>query len=654
MLDAIVEVDGWTEVAPGVSLHTLPAGHTPGATGYLVRFRDGEESHDILLTGDFTLEDCAGYPGFDPDLAANVEVLFLTGATAEPHGGVLTEALGDALERAIDGGRTLVTAGALTGVHVTALLATANDELNVDIPVRLVGQGAKLYAALGYDHDTVELIPEFEDPRTCLTPGTITVAGPEVPRNDSSYRIFGELKDDADAAVVQLIAGGHTPVTTGGCQTTAYELSMHPAESDLQTVVEVLDPVHTVVTHRRNTPRDWNDWPSYVWSPGDTSQYDLYDAGSWPSPPWMESYRPTNADGTNRLGSISGDVFASLSLPKIARTQPVLANEGIDVDALRERIAGAVARREESTDETSDITPTDEPMSDSERLSRHTDGQLYRTATVNLQTEIPDEFEERLPAPDNFVSMRARQQLFSQDNADQSKETETDAADADGEAASTSPRRGPDETTEVNESEVAETRAGDETSASASNPESTTGPNPANVDTDADAELEETMTPPARADADPGKVTTSVDMADTEFELDPLVGFLLSRHVAELNDGRSQGDVVADAVEVYLGALVRDEEPSAADTPNLSVELSGRFGPVLADMVEEDDLDQVVRAGLVAMFGDEADVTTVAVPLGRCASLLDAAIDAHETFNVRSDVVETAVLWSLTENQQED
>jgi len=86
--DSVVVADGWMDVCPGVKVHALPAGHAPGAAGFLVRFDDGQ-THDILLTGDFTLEDCAGYPGFDLDLASNVDVVFLTGSTGGSFGEVL-------------------------------------------------------------------------------------------------------------------------------------------------------------------------------------------------------------------------------------------------------------------------------------------------------------------------------------------------------------------------------------------------------------------------------------------------------------------------------------------------------------------------------------------------------------------------------------
>nr|WP_231751210.1 MBL fold metallo-hydrolase [Halogeometricum sp. CBA1124] len=256
--DALVGVDGWTTVCPGVRLHPLPAGHAPGAVGFLVRFDDGDDHHDVVVTGDFTHTDCAGAPGFQTDLATDVELLFLTAATASDPGDALTDALGDALERATAGGRTLVTAGALVGVHVATLVAAANAELDVSVPVRLVGQTAKLYDALGYDHDAVETVPVFDDPRTCLTPGTVTIAGPEVPVDDSSERLYGELKDDADAALVQLVTSGSPPVQTGGCVSTHYELSMHPTESGLRSVVTDLEPIQTVLTHCRGTD-EYND-----------------------------------------------------------------------------------------------------------------------------------------------------------------------------------------------------------------------------------------------------------------------------------------------------------------------------------------------------------------------------------------------------------
>lgn len=233
-----------------------------------------------------------------------MDVLFLTGLKAALYEKVLTISLGDPLKRALDGGRSLVTASALTGVHVARLLSAANDAFDIDVPVCLIGQGAKHFETLAFDDDTVRTITGFEDPQKCLSPGTVTIAGPEVPTRDSSSRLFSLIKADSNAGVVQLIAGGHTPVTTGGCHTSAYELSMHPAESTLRRVVKTFEPIHTIITHRLRSPEAWNDWPSIIWGVGDSEVYQLYRNGLWRTPPWMNHAQPRGQVGTSTLGAV--------------------------------------------------------------------------------------------------------------------------------------------------------------------------------------------------------------------------------------------------------------------------------------------------------------------------------------------------------------
>jgi putative mRNA 3-end processing factor len=621
--DALVGVDDWTTVCPGVRLHPLPAGHAPGAVGFLVRFDDGDGHHDVVFTGDFTQTDCAGAPGFQTDLAADVELLFLTAATAPDPGDALTDALGDALERATAGGRALVTASGLTGVHVAALVAAANAELDRSVPVRLVGQTAKLYDALGYDHDAVETVPVFDDPRTCLTPGTVTIAGPEVPVADSSERLYGELKDDADAALVQLVTSGATPVQTGGCVSTHYELSMHPTESTLRAVVEDFDPVQTVLTHCRGT-NEYNDLPTCVRSPSDDAVYDLYRDGSWCRPPWMSSVRRGDASETNRLGALAGDVFADLPLPSTDRASlPSLAAEGVDAD----RLANRLADRQDATDDSPDeamlddrsdddpirddqpttSTPDSDAMSDADTSDGSTDTELYRTAGADVDVEVPAEFEETLPSPNSIVSARARRHVLG--TGDDTNDENDDETDGDGAPDETTPTADDREESAVDDSDAA-------------------------VDSTAETEAE------SPASDDGLDATTTLDV-----ELDPVLAVLLDRYRETTEGDRSPGTLVADAVEAYLGAVLREELVPTATTTTVSVSVDGLLGETLADAVAEagfDDVDAAVRDALATTLA--ADVqTTVAADLGRCASLLRAVAETHDAFETQADVVEAAV-----------
>lgn len=294
LLAAVTPVDAWTEVAAGVRVRPVPAGHAPGAVGFLLRFADdaGDE-HTVALTGDFTLEHAAGRRGFPTDPPADVEALFLTGATNGETAETLGRALGTALERARGGARTLVTASGLTGIHVAYLLSRLSARIDRDERVVLVGQVAKLYDALGRDFPGVESVPVFCRPAAVLSEGTVTVAGPEVPCGRSSGRLFDELADDPGACVVQLVGSGRSPVESARCTVHDYAVSNHASEDDLARLVEALDPGEVVVTHVHEGARgQYNDLTDgVVWGKGDTVPATLYADGAWRTPPWMSTDR---------------------------------------------------------------------------------------------------------------------------------------------------------------------------------------------------------------------------------------------------------------------------------------------------------------------------------------------------------------------------
>ncbi len=599
VLDAVVPLEGWHDLCPGVELHPLPAGHTPGGAGFLVRIDDGA-THNIVFTGDFTETDCAGYPGFDTELAVDVDVLFLTGATAEPYGEALTAALGDTLERALDGGRTLVTASALTGVHVARLVSAANEAFDIDVPVCLVGQGAKHFETLEFDDDSVRTITEFEDPQDCLSPATVTIAGPEVPTRDSSSRLFNLIKADSTAGLVQLIAGGHSPVDTGGCHTSAYELSMHPTESTLHDVVETLDPVHTIVTHRSRSPGAWNDWPSTVWGVGDSDVYQLYRSGVWRTPPWMNHAQPRGQIGTSTMGAVSGDAFDDLPLPTLDRSTPDLAAEGIDVDALRERVRDA-QQPPASPSTSPEIVADGEgetPADDAPETDHLPRDELHRTTSTPAPADATSTaaLDEQLPEASDIVSARAREQLFNGEETESSEvSNEADAQDGA-------------ESQLEEESELAE---------SATEADSDTEPSPTE-------RLEES--------------SSDADGSLEAVEIDPLLVTLLERR------SESPAQFVDDALRAYFGTLLRTEGELSDRPTDLSVELSGS----LATAVEESaiDLEQALRVGI----GSLSETTTVPVDVDAHRELLDAAVDRFEVFDSYVDVLEAAIADAVRED----
>lgn len=597
VIDAVVPLEGWHDLCPGVELHPLPAGHTPGGTGFLVRVDDGT-THNIVFTGDFTETDCAGYPGFDTELAVDVDVLFLTGATADPYGEVLTDALGDALERALDGGRTLVTASALTGVHVARLVSAANEAFDIDVPVCLVGQGAKHFETLDFDDDSVRTVTEFEDPQDCLSPGTVTIAGPEVPTRDSSGRLFNLIKADSTAGLVQLIAGGHNPVETGGCHTSSYELSMHPTASTLRRVVEALDPVHTIVTHRPRSPGGWNDWPSTIWGAGDSDVYRLYQSGVWRTPPWMNHAQPRGQIGTSTIGAVSGDAFDDLPLPTLDRSTPDLAAEGVDTDSLRERVRDAQQPPESPSTSPEVVADgegetTDEDARETDHLPR--DGLHRTTSTPATDTSSAPAMDDQLPEATDIVSARARERLFNGEETASEDDTQNESPEGDTRDVSEGQSGGKsDESADASPNEESD-RASSTTDA------------PPESESDADGPLE-------------------------AVEIDPLLATLV-----ELRS-ESPAQFVDDALRAYFATLLRTEGELNEPPTELSIELSGP----LAAAVEESaiDVEQALRTGI----GFQSATPTVAVDVDAHWELLEAAVDRFEVFDSHVDVIEAAIV----------
>ncbi|MFC7137650.1 MBL fold metallo-hydrolase [Halobaculum litoreum] len=564
--EAVVAIDDWTDVCSGVQLHPLPAGHAPGAAGFLFRFTDAEEAHDVVVTGDFTLTDCAGYPGFDTGLAVGVECLFLTAATDPNAGGTLTDALADTVEGALVGGRCLVTCGALTGVHVARLIAAVNSELGTDVPVRLVGQAAKLYETLGFEHEDVECVPVFDDPHSCLTPGTVTIAGPGVPNEDSSGRLFRALEQDTAATVVQLVSSGGDPVTRGGCTTTGYAFSNHPTEDDLRTVVESLEPAQTVITHQRGRTSRFNDLPSCVRATGDGDSYTLYESGTWVRPDWMPSVRERDTAGGLRLGAVT-DVFDSLPLPDInPATLPNLATEGIDATAIRARVEAADCddTATNATDECTDastITDADtQPMSDAESTIDHDKHRLFETtATPEFNAEKPAAFNEELPDPTNLVTDRARSALFDGSDNEEDIEAEADKTTVDVD--------GPDQQTDGEPAASSEDVGYTDTEES----DAVNGPGP---DTSVGHEEDEPASSPIEADED---VT-----------IDGLTAALVRSNLTDDESSTTPAAFVADAVEAFLASVIAGAAPTES-APPVSVAVADDFAPCLMTLLSLQD-----------------------------------------------------------------
>ncbi|UPV76581.1 MBL fold metallo-hydrolase (plasmid) [Halorussus limi] len=366
--DAVEPLDGWETVVPDVEVAPVPAGHTPGAAGFVVRFRDGSRANHVLFTGDFTTRRAAGYPGLRADLPTGIDALFVNVSTTDDFEETLTDSLFTLLERSRAGSRTLVTASALTAVHYAYLLGHLGERLGESVPVTLAGQAAKLYADFGYDVPNVEAVPVFESPSELLERGTLTFAGPEVPTEGSARRLFGAIEDDSSATLVQLTAGATNPVETASCTVYDYEVVNHPSMSAIDELVAELDPIHVVAGHgpRRALRRFRGRYDErFVWASDDDREQTLYENGRWSPPPWLSetAVQSIRAQDWQVNGGRFGEIVAEADqrLPEVARADaPDLDAEGVVVERLDDRFgqrgteseASPSADRPESPDAT--------------------------------------------------------------------------------------------------------------------------------------------------------------------------------------------------------------------------------------------------------------------------------------------------------------
>ncbi|WP_135829368.1 MBL fold metallo-hydrolase [Halorussus halobius] len=348
VLDAVVPIDGWETVVSDVEVAPVPAGHAPAAAGFVVRFRDGSRTNHVLFTGDFTARPVAGYPGLDADLPFDIDVLFANVSTAGDFEETLSEALFTVVERARAGSSVLVTASALTGVHVAYLLGHLGERVGASVPVRLVGQAAKLYADLGYDVPDVDAVPVFDSPGDVLDRDTVTVAGPEVPSAGSARRLFEAIEDDSAATLVQVTGGATDPVGTAGCTVYDYEVVNHPASGAVDALVESLDPIHVVAGH--GPDREIRSFRGryderFVWAGSDDREQTLYGDGRWSPPPWLSepAVKSIRARDWRSNGVRSGEaVTDGDGLPAVARDGAVdLDAEGVEVGRFEARFGDA-------------------------------------------------------------------------------------------------------------------------------------------------------------------------------------------------------------------------------------------------------------------------------------------------------------------------
>ena len=388
VLDALEPIDDWESPVEGLRIAPIPVGHTSGAAGFVLQFEGDDGRETILATGDWTRHRAAGYAGFDTPLPVDVGAIFLTGATNDSYEESLTESVETICERAYAGSPVLVSASGLTSVQYAYLLGNLTEQLERALSITLVGHAAKLYEDLDYDVPNVKTVTEYADPSEVLGPETVTIAGPEVPTEGSSGRLFTEIREDPNATLVQVVAGGDTPIPSARCTTSEFEVIAHPTETGADAVVKDLDPTQVVVTHqRRGAARRFRDrYDSFVWATSDKDEYVLHEDGEWVAPPWMtaEGISYVHAGNGSGQGALLGGVFniedEELPLPSCERVEGDvdLAAEGLDMDALEQQLRlsstvesepdEATATADEPTPTANDVSapddgiPTDEPL----------------------------------------------------------------------------------------------------------------------------------------------------------------------------------------------------------------------------------------------------------------------------------------------------
>ncbi|WP_264555210.1 MBL fold metallo-hydrolase [Halocatena marina] len=348
VLDRLSPIDGWTTIVNGLRVRPVPAGHTPGAAGVLLSVDDDDEQRTILATGDFTMRRAAGYPGFEPDLPIDIDVLLLNAASNADVETKLTETVARLIDRALAGSTVLATASGLTGLHLAYLLGHANVQLDISVPIRLVGHAATLADRLNYDIPSVSTHQEFTDPTTILDSGCITIAGPEVPSREgpkSADRLFATIDDDPGATLVQVLSGTNSPIRTAGCTVHDEFLSNHPSREKIDALVDQLTPMHVVILHQKGPAADrYKDkFASYVWVTDDQTRHTLLDERGWTPPPWVSTMtrqrvEQSSTNTSRYMGDGLEEADGGLLFPSMDRRPDVdLEAEGLDIEAVIQR-----------------------------------------------------------------------------------------------------------------------------------------------------------------------------------------------------------------------------------------------------------------------------------------------------------------------------
>jgi len=648
ILERVEAIDDWVDVVgDDISVAPVPAGHTPGACGFLIRARDGQESFRALATGDFTRRDAGGYVGFDSKQFLEVDALFLTAATNDDVDETTTDILETLAARANAGSKTLCTASGLTGVHLTTLLGGIEHELDYSIPIILVGQVAKLYDALEYDYPNVEIIPEFSDPHNCLEAGTVTIAGPEVPVEGSSERLFEAIRDDGNATLVQVQGGNTTAKDAGDFAGTvfSFKFSNHPTEAVLDEVVETIAPTHVVITHQsgRSLTRYKDKWDAYMWATGDSGSEQLYQNGSFCPPNWIgdtAKQRVRNRDEQRSVIDVGDGVLqAAASVPELERRETAaLEREGVDVTRLREELHIGHSEEEVATNTVEPKAGTDPTQNACVAPTHATDGGLYRTvgqpsSDNEYITPDPEEVADKIANPTvvnvlyDSASTEGDTSLdgTTAERTSKANKKEIGGKDADssGEDESATETETADRTTESEYTEQTENRGEDENMS------------------DSDSTMSETT-----AEVATGAVTDET----VTVQIDPVIR-TLTEHQAS-NEGESTEAFVESAIRTYLAEALRGNEPWSETTRVTERKLTIDADPALEQLIattaannDESDAESFVVRTLCDAIG--LDIDDRELPIGSLEEMDELIVATTENdscpHEAKDEVVQAAL-----------
>lgn len=636
--DAVEPIEGWVELAPGLSVHPIPAGHVPGAVGFLFRAVDGEKTYHILATGDFTHRRAAGFPGLAAEEYLDVDVVFLTVATSTTFEANLSEGLARALHRAHAGSTTLVATSGLFGVQVAYLLSALGEEYDREVPILLVGQVAKLYEALDYDCPHVETVPVFEDPRACLDRGTISIAGPEVPHERSSGRLFDVLRDDPSATVIQLIGSGEDVLREGTCTTHGYEVVNHPTREQIDDVHDALDPIHTVAVHRhRGAGEGFNDLDSIVWSPTDSDEYTLYDDG-WLSPPWMSVNRSFNEEGTStrNFQQFADEIVEQLSLPPLTRHDtPDLTAEGIHLDLVEDRLSQVTAYEEQPDPEIAD----NEPVA-ADQAPATPDTPMTANDDQNTENESPD-----TPPASSGLHDTTRVNIEGIDPwiSEGIESGKLDPAEVAETVRTAKTAESIDRT--QNESEESDSESSEPSEEADDDEEPSRS---VEQDEQEDSEPEHHNENVERSDED-DDARTAAEGEGITVSLPPLAGALVGAAVLR-GDAESPEDLCDAALTAYMVGLLDGSIDASTQPPAVGiVDENERLGRAIAQLMKDErsrgnTTDLIGEAVAEGLPGDGVSSVTFAADDPN-VSLIDAVVDGDRVgLDSRSDVLAVSIL----------